>query len=512
VRQRQVIPAAPWAAHLGPGAATFEPAELEAAGTLLRLWRRNWEAEPGRPALLGGGGEPSWAVTNAGLAERTAAAAGVLAQRGVAPGDRVLWCCSASPGAIVGLLGALRLGAVVVPVNPTGTASELSFVVGDVRPRAALLERAEHAAWVAAADPSVGLLSPDDVMGAGTAPLDTPLDTAAPDDDALIVYTSGTTGRPKGAVHTHRTLLAGVETLRLSWGWEPGDRLILALPLFHVHGLCAGLFGTLAAGASAVVLPRFEAGAVLGEVSRSTMFFGVPTMYHRLASDPGAAALSGLRLCVSGSAPLPADLWTRLSQEHGVAVLERYGMSETLLTLSNPLAGERRPGSVGLPLPGVDATLAEPDGDGVGQLMVAAPSLCRGYWERPEATATARSGDWFATGDLATVDDDGYVTIAGRLTELIITGGHNVYPAEVEAVLGCHPSVAEIAVVGIPSAEWGESVVAFVAGRGGEPDLAALADLAARELAPFKAPRHYTVVERLPRNALGKVLRRQLPG
>jgi malonyl-CoA/methylmalonyl-CoA synthetase len=326
----------------------------------------------------------------------------------------------------------------------------------------------------------------------------------------LIVYTSGTTGEPKGAVHTHRSLLAGVQALRIAWDWQPDDRLILGLPLFHVHGLCAGLFGTLAAGASAAVFDRFEPALVLNAAAAASLFFGVPTMYHRLAETGHAAALATLRLCVAGSAPLPADLWQRFAQEFGVSVLERYGMSETLLTLSNPLTGERRPGSVGLPLPGVEATVAAPDDDGVGELMVRGPSLCRGYWERSAASESMWVDGWFATGDLASVADDGYFSIRGRRTELIITGGHNVYPAEVEAVLGRHPSVKEIAVIGAQSEVWGETVTAFVVGAGGEPDTEALMALAARELSSYKCPREYRVVESLPRNAMGKVVRRDL--
>jgi malonyl-CoA/methylmalonyl-CoA synthetase len=296
--------------------------------------------------------------------------------------------------------------------------------------------------------------------------------------------------------------LAGVSALRVAWQWEPEDRLVLCLPLFHVHGLCAGLFGSLTAGASAVVFDRFDESAILGAAPTSTMFFGVPTMYHRLAASGQASGLGGLRLCVSGSAPLAPDLWHRLAGD-GVAVLERYGMTETLLTLSNPLVGERRPGSVGLPLPGVEAALDDADEHGIGELFVRAPSLCRGYWGR-DAFA---SGDWFATGDLVSVAGDGYVTVRGRRTELIITGGHNVYPAEVEAVLARHPGVVEVAVVGVPSAEWGETVVAFVVG---DPDLASLQELAAAELAPFKCPREVRLIGALPRNALGKVVRGQL--
>ena len=326
--------------------------------------------------------------------------------------------------------------------------------------------------------------------------------TRQPGDDALIVYTSGTTGKPKGAVHTHASLLAGASALLTAWDWTPEDRLLLCLPLFHVHGLCAGLFGTLAAGASAAVFDRFDEAAILSAAGAGTMFFGVPTMYHRLAATGEASALGALRLCVSGSAPLAPDLWHRLSGD-GVDVLERYGMTETLLTLSNPLVGERRPGSVGVPLPGVEAALDDADENGIGELLVRGAPLCRGYWGRDDFL----SAGWFATGDLVSVAGDGYVTVRGRRTELIITGGHNVYPAEVEAVLSRHPGVVEVAVVGEASAEWGETVVAYVVG---DPDLASLRDLAAAELAPFKCPRELRLIDALPRNALGKVVRGEL--
>jgi malonyl-CoA/methylmalonyl-CoA synthetase len=217
-----------------------------------------------------------------------------------------------------------------------------------------------------------------------------------------------------------------------------------------------------------------------------------------------------LRLCVAGSAPLAPELWQRYAREFGVAVLERYGMSETLLTLSTPLFGERRAGSVGLPLPGVDAVIPDTDDDGIGELMVRGPSLCRGYWNRPDVSVSIGDGGWFATGDLASVGDDGYFSIRGRRTELIITGGHNVYPAEVEAVLARHPSIGDVAVIGLPSAEWGESVTAFVVGSAGSPDIDALVALAAQELSSYKRPREFRVVDSLPRNALGKVVRREL--
>jgi malonyl-CoA/methylmalonyl-CoA synthetase len=480
-----------------------------ARGTLLRVWTARWDADPRRLVLQDGHGSRP-ALFAAALGDQTAQAAANLAARGVGPRDRVLWSCSPSLPSIITLLGALRLGAVVVPVNPSTSRSELAYVWRDVQPGAALVDRPVLKEWMDEDDPACATLLPDELVAEAATHVDVVLDSASPDDDALIVYTSGTTGQPKGAVHTHRSLLAGVQALRLAWDWQPDDHLILALPLFHVHGLCAGLFGTLAAGGSATVLERFTPSRVLDAVAGGSLFFGVPTMYHRLAETGRAAELAALRLCVAGSAPLPADLWERFRNECGVSLLERYGMSETLLTLSNPLVGERRPGSVGLPLPGVEAFLAVPDEHGVGELMVRGPSLCRGYWNRPDATAATWSDGWFATGDLASCSPDGYFSIRGRRTELIISGGHNVYPAEVEAVLGRHPSVAEIAVIGVPSVEWGESVTAFVVGADGEPDVGALVALAADELSSYKRPREFRVVDALPRNAMGKVVRRDL--
>jgi malonyl-CoA/methylmalonyl-CoA synthetase len=494
---------------VGGGATSLaDQVALAAGGTLPHVWSGHWHGDPDRPALLDG--HDPRAVLHAGaLQERTALAAADLVDRGVGPQQRVVWSCSASLDSIVGLLGALRLGAVVVPVNPSATRSELAYVQRDVRPSATLIDRPDRKQWVEEVDPGGVVLFPGELRTTGSTGADA-LDTALPDDDALIVYTSGTTGEPKGAVHTHRSLLAGVQALRMAWDWQPDDRLILALPLFHVHGLCAGLFGTLASGGSATVFDRFSPALVLDAVGGTSMFFGVPTMYHRLAESGRATELAALRLCVSGSAPLPADLWQRLADESGVSVLERYGMSETLLTLSNPLFGERRPGTVGFPLPGVEAMLATPDEYGIGELMVRGPSLCRGYWNRPDAFESVRTDGWFATGDLASVDDDGYFSIRGRRTELIITGGHNVYPAEVEAVLSRHPSVREIAVIGAASVEWGESVIAFVVGTGGAPDIDALMALAAQELTSYKCPREYRVVDSLPRNPMGKVIRRDL--
>ena len=468
--------------------------DLTPGQTLPDIWSARWAARPDAPVLVDGW-DATRVLDGAALAGGTARVASALSASGVAPGDRVLWSARATLGSVQALLGILRAGAVLVPASPSASAAEVDYFVADCSPMLAITDDRSHAFPSA-----LPVLSVDELFESSPS---RDLPTLRPGDDALIVYTSGTTGRPKGAVHTHASLLAGVGALVRAWGWQPADRLLLALPLFHVHGLAAGLFGTLAAGASAAVFDRFDEEAIV-TAAGATMFFGVPTMYHRLAASGRAGRLAGLRVCVCGSAPLSADLWHDLSLQ-GIEVLERYGMTETLLTLSNPLRGERRPGAVGRPLPGVEAALEEVDGDGVGELLVRGGSLCRGYWGRSEDFADAEG--WFATGDLASLSDDGYVAIRGRGTDMIISGGHNVYPAEVEAVLARHPGVDEVAVVGLPSAEWGETVVAFVVGA---PDLAALRDLAEAELAPFKRPRELRLVESLPRNALGKVVRKEL--
>jgi malonyl-CoA/methylmalonyl-CoA synthetase len=291
-----------------------------------------------------------------------------------------------------------------------------------------------------------------------------------------------------------------------------GDRLVLALPLFHIHGLGVGLHGTLLAGASAVLLGRFEVDAVLDAARdhRATLFFGVPTMYARLAASPRAGELGRLRLCVSGSAPLPPTVFERLAERAGQRVLERYGMTETIMNVSNPHDGERRPGTVGLPLPGVELRLA---GGSDGEVLLRGPNVFSGYWGNPEATAEAFDPDgWFRTGDLGSFDERGYLRIEGRSKELIITGGYNVHPREVEELLGEHPGVAEVAVVGAPSEEWGEQVAAFVvpADPSAPPGRDELLAFAAERLAGFKRPRVVHYVEALPRNALGKVMKHEL--
>jgi malonyl-CoA/methylmalonyl-CoA synthetase len=461
--------------------------------TLPQEWSRRWAERPSAPVLLTRTGH----VVPAGeVEERTGTLARRFAGSGVVAGDRVV--VSAGPGIDVVLVhvALMRLGAVVVPVNPAATSREIEHVVREVAPVAAVTDEPGRFAGlpVLVTTPDVPLLGTDEVG----------LDDAPPGAAALIGFTSGTTGSPKGAVHTHRSLLAGAASLVEAWQWDPADRLVHALPLFHMHGLGVGLHGSLLAGASLVLLGRFDADAVVDAASGSqaSLFFGVPTMYARLVRSPRASALRSLRLLVSGSAPLPADLFHAVERATGHSPLERYGMTETVMLTSNPLVGERRAGTVGLPLPGVEVRLSA-DAD----VEVRGPNVFAGYWQRDDATQAAFTDDgWFRTGDIGEHDDAGYLKLVGRRSDVIISGGFNVYPREVEDVLRAVPGVLDVAVVGVPDAEWGEVVTAVVVGDAHQDHL----DAATLELSPYKRPRRWRRAEALPRNSMGKVVRDQL--
>jgi malonyl-CoA/methylmalonyl-CoA synthetase len=494
-----------WAVHLPAG---MDPGavDLLAEESLPAAWRRRAEEAPDRPALWAAG---TGRLTREELDRASRRVAGRFHRAGLAPGDRVLCSAGTSMELVVAYLAALRLGLVVVPANTAYLEREIAHVVGDAEPRAAIVDDPGRGEWARkAAGGDLLVVGPEADLPDGEPP---ELDLAGRGDPALLCYTSGTTGAPKGAVLRHGNLLASAEALRLAWRWTEDDLLLLALPLFHIHGLGVGLHGTLLAGASAVLLPRFDVDPVLDAVRdhRATLFFGVPTMYARLAGSPRAGELAALRLLVSGSAALPPTVFERLAERAGQRVLERYGMTETIMNVSNPYDGERRPGTVGLPLPGVELRLAEPD----GEVLLRGPNVFGGYWRNPDATAEAFDADgWFRTGDLGSLDERGYLRIEGRSKELIITGGYNVHPREVEELLLEHPRVAEVAVVGTPSEEWGEVVTAFVvpADPGDPPGEGELLGFAAERLAPFKRPRLVRYVDALPRNALGKVLKHEL--
>jgi malonyl-CoA/methylmalonyl-CoA synthetase len=453
--------------------------------------------------------DASW--TWSGVERAMHRAARALIDRGVQPGDRVALSCEPSVQTVVVYLGILASGAVVVPANTAYTEREVAHIVADAAPVAAVVDDAGRASrWRA-----THVVEPADLLAANTGVSDAAADSMvepSPDAAAMVGYTSGTTGAPKGAVLTHRNLAAGAASVVQAWEWSDADVLVLALPLFHMHGLGVGVGGTVLSGSTCVVLPRFAPDDVAEAIGRheATLFFGVPTMYARLAESPRVVELSQVRLAVSGSAPLPPAIWQRLHDAAGIDVLERYGMTETVMLAANPLRGERRAGTVGRALPGVRIRLAD---DGV--VEVAGPNVFGEYLGRPEATAAAFTADgWFRTGDIGQFDDDGYLRLVGRSSELIITGGYNVYPREIEDVLRTHPEVRDVAVVGVPDLEWGEVVAAFVvrhdAPSTGDDWTEPLVALADRELARFKQPRRWFAVDELPRNAMGKVMRADL--
>jgi malonyl-CoA/methylmalonyl-CoA synthetase len=493
--------------HLLPGEDEFD-ASAQGAANLTVAWQRRWQANPEAPVLFDA--DRGW-ITRCELEAISATRAGRLAAAGLRAGDRILISAESSIDLVASYVACLRMGLVAIPTNTAYAARELAHVIGDARPRAAIIDDPARASIVAEIDSQLRCFAPALDISDGPTPA---LESVAAKDPALICYTSGTTGQPKGAVLSHANCLASAEALRHAWRWTERDRLLLALPLFHMHGLGVGLHGTLFTGASAVLLRGFRPEEILAGICDfdATLFFGVPTMYHRLANHPEASALRSLRLCVSGSAPLPAPLHARIEQVSGQRVLERYGMTETLMLVSNPYEGERRPGSVGWPLPGVELRLAgEP-----AEIQVRGPNLFEGYWERPEANAKAFTADgWFRTGDLGSVDDEGYVEIVGRAKELIISGGFNVYPREVEDLIREHPDIEDVAVVGEHSEEWGERVIAYaVLVTPSEPpiELETLRNFIGDRLAAYKHPRALHPVDALPRNALGKVQKHRLAG
>jgi len=506
---------------------------------LLAIRRRE---RPGAPALAGEG--PGELLTYAELWARLERAAAGLASRGLGRGDRVVFLAGNRLELAVALLAALRLGALAVPVNLAYRPRELAHLLADSEPRL-LVTEAEGADALHEVPPesraSVEAVVTLDELGRDLRNAAAPASLPAPPDGgdpAFLVYTSGTTGASKGAVLTHDNLLATVTGLLAAWAWRPDDVLLLTLPLFHVHGLVVGFLTALAAGARVELRRRFDAEAVAAELTAPdgdsrdpgradgpTLFFGVPTMYVRLLDALGRAedrsGLRRMRLFASGSAPLAPETFHAFREATGHEILERYGMSETGMNLSNPYAGPRRPGTVGVPLPGVSIRIVDPEsappctdaGPGeAGELLVSGPNVFAGYWRAPEKTAAsfvpgADGRRWFRTGDLARRDPEtGHVTLLGRRHELLIRGGLNVYPREVEEVLERFAGVAEAAVAARPDPEWGEVPVAWlVADTPDALDLEALLVHCRHELAPFKVPAEFHLVAGLPRNALGKL-------
>ena len=441
------------------------------------------------------------------------------------PASRIAVQVEKSVEAVLLYLAVLRAGHVFLPLNTAYQSAEIGYFIGNAEPAVVVCSPANFG-WVSKIAFQSGT---QHVFTLGDDRDGTLLQRAAhcsdqhhpaqrgPDALAAILYTSGTTGRSKGAMLSHRNLLSNAQVLKDYWGWQRGDVLVHALPIFHVHGLFVALHGALLNGSKMLWFSRFDPKAVIARLPEATVFMGVPTLYVRMLAEPSLnkAAVRNMRLFISGSAPLLIETFKDWQTRTGHTILERYGMSETAMLTSNPCRaddGERRGGTVGFPLPGVDLRVVDDAGEPVatgeiGGIQVRGPNVFQGYWRMPEKTAEEFTADgFFKTGDVGRVDADGYVTIVGRSKDLIISGGYNVYPAEIEGFLNDMPGVAESAVVGVPHPDFGEVGVAVLIARPGvvvDSD-ALLADLKA-QLANFKIPKRCYVVAELPRNTMGKV-------
>jgi malonyl-CoA/methylmalonyl-CoA synthetase len=441
----------------------------------------------------------------------------LLARRGFASGDRLGIYLSNRLEYIDLVLACLKLAVILVPINVLYREREVAHIAGDATPRAVVTT--PEAARVFPT--GITLWDVDEVTASAADESAIPSRNAIDGDaPAALVYTSGTTGRSKGAVLTHNNFLANTVTLTTCWRITSADRYLAVLPLFHVHGLANGLMTWLASGCRMRLVERFDVSraADLFASFGPTLFFGVPTIYIRLLELPLETAHAvgrRMRLFVSGSAPLAASVFDAFHDRFGHTILERYGMSETLMNISNPYVGERRPGSVGLPLPGISTRVVGTNGaevrpNEIGELHVRGPNVFAGYWQQPDATAAAFADGWFKTGDLAERSEDGYFTLRGRRTDLIISGGFNIYPREIEEVLAEVPGIREAAVVGVADSRRGELPIAYVvADRPIDP--ASLEATCRRALASFKVPRGFVQVDTLPRTALGKVQKHLLP-
>ncbi len=451
------------------------------------------------------------------LQTETAKMAGALVALGVHPGDRVAVQVEKSVANLILYLATVRAGAVFLPLNTGYTLAEMAYFLKDAEPALVVCDPAAREALSSLA---AGLQTLDNA-GQGTlfdlaAVQPDQFNTVprAPEDLAAICYTSGTTGRSKGAMLSHRALASNAQTLKVLWRFTAEDILIHALPTYHVHGLFVATNVILMAGGRIILQSRFDPDAVIEAMARATTLMGVPTFYTRLLKNPGLtpASTAGMRLFISGSAPLLAETHMQWLQATGQAILERYGMTETGMNTSNPYEGQRIAGTVGLALPGVCVRTTHPDtgqvlpADEIGMIEVKGPNLFTGYWRMPDKTATEfRADGYFITGDLGVIDHAGYLSIVGRDKDLIISGGLNIYPKEVESLIDILPCVVESAVIGVPHPDFGEAVIAVIATGGEQLDEPSILAHLERQLARFKQPKRLIVVDDLPRNAMGKV-------
>lgn len=469
-------------------------------------------------------GEPRF-YTWRDLDRGSAMLANLLESLALPAGSRIAVQTEKSVEALMLYLAVLRAGLVYLPLNSAYQSAEIAYFIGDAQP-AVFVCTPRSFGWVSRLAFSAGtahVFTLDEARGGSLlqraavhADVHTPARRGA-DDLAAILYTSGTTGRSKGATLSHGNLLSNAEVLKKAWAWQTGDVLIHALPIFHVHGLFVASHGALLNGSKMIWFNRFEPRAVIARLPEASVFMGVPTLYVRLLGDPllTREACAGMRLFISGSAPLLIETFNDFRTRTGHTILERYGMSETIMLTSNPCDpkdGERRGGTVGRPLPGVGVRVVDDTGapclaGEIGNIQVRGPNVFKGYWRMPEKTAEEFTADgWFKTGDVGRIDTQGYVSIVGRSKDLIISGGFNVYPAEVEGVLNELDGVAESAVIGVPHPDFGEAVVAVVVARqGSTPDADALILELKSKIANFKVPKCVLVASELPRNTMGKV-------
>lgn len=461
-------------------------------------------------------------ITYADMLARSGQFAAALQQLGVAPGDRVAVQVEKCPDALMLYLGAVRAGAVFLPLNTAYTPAELGYFLGDATPRLFVAAPEAEAALRKVAEGAGSRLETLGPKGAGSlAALVAKQSGEFADiareatDLAAILYTSGTTGRSKGAMLTHENLASNAKALVQTWQFREDDVLLHALPIFHTHGLFVATNVILFAGASMIFMAKFDADLMLAKMPGATTMMGVPTFYVRLLGHPGLtrAACAHMRLFISGSAPLLAETHRDWREKTGHAILERYGMTETNMNSSNPFSGERRAGTVGFPLPGIEIRVSEaqsgaplPQGE-IGMIEVKGPNVFAGYWQNPEKTkAEFRADGFFITGDLGKFDSEGYLHIVGRGKDLIITGGYNVYPKEIETELDALPGVLESAVFGVPHRDFGEAVTAILVPlKGAALDGAAILKALEGRLAKFKQPKRVLIADELPRNTMGKV-------
>ncbi len=453
--------------------------------------------------------------------KRAAQIARVLQSNGVSPGDRIVVQAPKLADTIALYAAAVQAGAVYLPLNTAYTLAELDYFISDAQPAMIVcdskdeLEIGKRAARSGAKLRTLGGVSASLSSEADAQPCVFETLDRAPDDLAALLYTSGTTGRSKGAMLSHQNLLSNAQVLVDLWGITNDDRLIHALPIFHTHGLFVAMNTSLLAGSRVRLMEKFDLGAILDELPQSTLLMGVPTFYTRLlADDRFTEEITGnMRLFVSGSAPLLAETHQAFETRTSHQILERYGMTETNMNSSNPYSGERRAGTVGMALPGIEVIVTNPDtgeplpqGE-VGMIEVRGPNVFKGYWQMPDKTAEElRDNGFFITGDLGQYSKDSYLSIVGRSKDLIITGGYNVYPKEIEDVLNDIDGILESAVFGTPDNDFGEAIIAaLVAEPGAQPDMEQIARTVEDRLSRFKHPRRYELVSELPRNTMGKV-------